>query len=453
MNTLTIAIIGAGSRCFSKRSIGDILLSDALNECELELRLMDIVPEHLDAPAEFARVAADALNRVPRVRTTTDLAEAVDAADFVVAAIEVDRDRYWTQDFHVPRLHGSDQIYGENGGPGGAFHALRNMRPILDIAHAMEKGCPDAWLLNFSNPESKLCEALNRVSRANSVGLCHGVSAGMRQIAQFLELPVERLDTQACGINHFTWFQTIRDRETGADLYPLLREKERAAAALAHWDKLALGRVLLRAFGLWPSPGGNHYGEYIRWAGEFVAVPPLHFYYDPGSGHPWATGTVPERVFSIDGNPTHRPLFPPPTRPADTGPEAGVGEIHKSGEMLVPIMEGLVTGEARDIAAVVVENHGAIPNLPGDMTVEVPATADGNGLHPQQMAPLPEGIAAMIRLQGSIQKLLVEAFAERSRNKLVQAVLLDPTVKSYRGAVAMIDELLSLQQDLLPEFS
>jgi alpha-galactosidase len=276
---------------------------------------------------------------------------------------------------------------------------------------------------------------------------------GLEQIARLLEMPEEDLETAACGFNHFTWFQKIQHRQTGEDLYPLLREKEKRVDPLADWDDLALGRILFRVFGLWPSPGTNHYGEYIRWAAEFLASPPLQFYYDPVEGHPWETGKIPTFIYSMGHNPTNRPLFFPNQPKSSLPVQADDGfELKRSKEVMVSIMEGITCGIEDEIPAIIYPNRGAIPGVQDDMTVEMPARVDRNGLHPCQMAPLPEAVTAMIRVQGSIQKLVVEAFAERSRNKLLQALLLDPTVKSYRGAVAMMNELLRLQQDLLPQF-
>jgi len=452
MNKLKIAFIGAGSQSFASRTLGDLLLSEPLNEFALELALMDVIPEHIAATETYCHRAAESLNRKLTITTTTDLQSAVDGASFVVTAFEVNRYLYWAQDFHVPRLYGSEQIYGENGGPGGIFHALRNMGPILQVAEAMQIYCPDAWLINFSNPESKLVQALDQLTKIKAVGLCHGVFMGIEQIARFLDRPETSLQTTACGFNHFTWFQEIRDRETGEDLYPLLREREQTADWLAEWDDIALGRVLFRTFGLWPSPGTNHYGEYIRWAGDFLASTPLQFYYDPAAGHPWQTGQIPEFIYSMGNNPTDRPLFRAPKPARQAPPPEGKFEIQPSHELMVPIMEGIACNLRHELPAIVYPNRGAIPGIQDEMTVEMPATVDKDGLHPCQMAPLPEAISAMIRVQGSIQKLIVEAYAERSRNKLLQAILLDPTVKSYRGAVAMIDELLKLQRDLLPEF-
>ena len=448
MSPVKIALIGAGSSSFGPGTVRDVLLSEPLAEAGVELVLMDIVADHLRDSEQYARFAADKLGHSAKISATTDLDTALAGADFVVKAIEVDRYLYWSQDFHIPRRYGFRQVYGENGGPGGLFHALRNMGPTVEIARAMERHCPDAPLLNYTNPEHKLCEAVSRLTGIQAVGLCHGVFMGHAQIARILELPAEELATSACGINHFTWFQQIRHRETGEDLYPLLRQKEREGDWLSDWHELGLSRVLLRRFGLWPSPGANHIGEYIHWAEEFVASQ-LQYYYDPADGEPQDTGEIPDFIYSLRGDVTGRPWRRPPAE------SSGIEDIplKPSGELAVPIMEGIACGLHRDLAAVNLPNQGAMPDMPDDMVVEIPAKVDTDGLHRCQLEPLPEAIAALVRLQGSIHKLLVEAFAEKSKEKLLQAILLDPTVDSYRRAVAFMEEMLRVQQDILPEFS
>ena len=448
MKRVKIALIGAGSRSFGPGSVRDVLLSEPLAERGVELVLMDKVAEYLVDIERYARHVNEQTGRGVKIVATTDLEVALKDADFVVTAIEVNRYLYWAQDFHIPRQYGFRQPYGENGGPGGLFHALRNMGPTIEIARAMERLCPEAPVLNYTNPEHKLCEAISRLTSIEAVGLCHGVFMGQQQIAHILDLPVEALDTSACGINHFTWFQKIRDRRTGEDLYPRLRQAEREGDWLSDWHEIGLARVLLRRFGLWPSPAANHYGEYIRWADEFVAGE-LQYFYDPADGHPWETGVIPEFVYSLSGDKTTRPWRPPETTTSQRLEDA---PLKPSGELAVPIMEALACGVTRDLDAINVPNRGAIPNLPEDMVVEIPAVADAEGIHRCQMEPLPEGIAAMLRLQGSIHQLLVEAFAERSKSKLIQALLLDPTVDSYRRAVGLVEEMLRLQRDLLPEF-
>jgi alpha-galactosidase/6-phospho-beta-glucosidase family protein len=318
----------------------------------------------------------------------------------------------------------------------------------------MEELCPDATLLNFTNPESKLCQAISMLSDVKAYGLCHGVAMGENQIATFLQMPKGDLDMAACGMNHITWFQTVHDRATGKDLYPLLREKERAADPLAQWDELALSRTCLRTFGLWPSPGANHIGEYVRWSQDFLASSALQYYYDPADGHPWETGNLPKFVYSFDHKPTEVPLFPEGQASKLVAPEyegtTKLDNLEPSGELAAPIMEALSCGARRELGAVIVPNQGLIPGIDDDIAVEVPATADGDGIHCRQMARLPEAITAILRTQASIQKLLVEAYAEGSRRKLLQALLLDPTAHSYRNGVALINEMCELQKDLLP---
>ena len=445
---IKIAVIGAGSRSFGPGTVQDIFLSDPVCEKGIDLVLMDKVADNLNHTRNRAQYVMKNLGRKAKLETTTDLEVALADADFAVAAIEVDRYLYWSQDFHVPRKYGFRQIFGENGGVGGIFHALRNMGPMVHIAETMERLCPSAVLLNYTNPEHKLCEAISRLTSIEVYGLCHGVFMGERQISQILNMPMEELETAACGINHFTWFQKIRDRRTGEDLYPRLREIEGKGDWLAQWHELALGRVLFRRFGLWPSPAANHYGEYIRWAEEFMADE-LQYFYDPMEGHPWQTGKIPEFVYTADEVDTSRPwIAPNELKETSTKDEA---PIKPSGELAVPIMEGVACGLTRELAAVNAPNKGKIPNLPDDMVVELPAVADGNGVRTCQMEPLPEVIAAMLRLQGSIHKLIVEAYAEKSKDKLLQAILLDPTVDSYRRSVDMMQEMLSLQKKLLPE--
>ena len=312
---MKIVLVGAGSREFGPATIRDILLSDLLCDGRVEIALVDTDPSGLPDTQAYAGAVAERLGRSATVTGTTRLADALPGADAVIVAIEINRYFYWAQDFHVPRAFGFRQIYGENGGPGGLFHALRNMRPNVEIARAMETHCPDAWFVNYTNPLTKLCEAVSRLTDIRVVGLCHGVFHGIEQMARFLELPPERLDARASGLNHFSWFGSVTDRETGQDLYPRLRERERVADWLHDWDEIALSRILFRVFGRFPSPGANHIGEYIRWAGDFLASSPLQFFYDPAEGHPWDTGKVPTWIYHLGDNPTETALFP--ERPRD----------------------------------------------------------------------------------------------------------------------------------------
>jgi alpha-galactosidase len=453
-DTLKLTLIGAGSVSFAPPTIRDILLNQRLNSTALEICLMDILEEPLKVSEAYTLSVAQKLNRKVKVTATTHLEQALEGASFVVVAIEKDRYFYWSQDFHIPRKYGSNQIYGENGGPGGMFHTLRNLPPILEIAQAMERLCPEAWLINYSNPEAKLVEAVSRLTQIRCVGLCHGIYMGLEQLSLLLELPMQELDVAACGLNHFGWFQSIRHKTSGEDLYPRLREKERQADWLANWDEIALSRIMLRVYGLYPYPGANHIGEYIRWSEQFLAGALMQYFYDPLTEAPWKAGKIPEFVYSA-AHLREKPLFAP--SPSSTS-EASfqerfsiqVEDFQPSQEVGVPIIESIAFDCRRELLAVNLPNRGKIPGLPDDMVVELPAVVDGNGIHPRQMKPLPDAITEMIRVQGTIHKLVIEAYIEKSRNKLLQAVLLDPAGSTYRNSVEMINEMCETQKEILP---
>ncbi|MCL6265982.1 hypothetical protein [Flagellimonas myxillae] len=456
---IKIAYIGAGSIQFGPIIVQDILLSNALCRNGLEIHLMDVEESHLEHVVKHGEYVNQKLKRKAKIVATTNRDSAIKNADFVICALEKDRNVYWSQDFHIPRKYGFRQVYGENGGVGSLFHALRNIKVIVDLAKAMERLCPKAMLLNFSNPEHKICEAVTRLTSIKTVGLCHGVFMGREQLSKLLKVPLEDLQTKACGINHFTWFQEIRQKSTGEDLYPKLKIIEKKGDWLAQWHELALGRILFRRFGQWPSPAANHYGEYLRWAEEFV-IPQLQFFYDPYEGHPWENNQIPEGVYTVDRVNYEREwtkdwskTLLPVGSTEEIQLENEDGSFKSSGEIATLIMESVVTNNKRWLEAVNVPNSGAIPNLPNDLVVEVPAYCDASGIKPVQMEPMAEGIAATIRLHASIHKLLVEAFVEKSKDKLLQAILIEPTVDSYRNAIAMCDEMLALQKDVLPELN
>ena len=216
---LKFTIIGAGSVCFCPATISDILLNERICSVPLKITLMDIAEDALKVSKGFAREAIRLMKRDVQLESTTCLEKALEGADFVVSAIEVDRYYYWSMDFHIPRRYGFRQVYGENGGPGSMFHTLRNLPPTLEIARAMERICPDAWLLNYTNPEAKLVEGVSRLTRTKVVGLCHGEGMGMDQLSQILEIPRDDIDGDVAGLNHFGWFTRIQRKSTGEDLY------------------------------------------------------------------------------------------------------------------------------------------------------------------------------------------------------------------------------------------
>ena len=228
-----IVVIGAGSASFGLNTLAKLMMSDLLRGSELAL--VDMNSEALSLVGRLA----DRLNQEWRSRMVltehTHHQTALEGADFVVVSIEVPpREKFWRMDFEIPLKFGVRQPYAENGGPGGFAHAARNVGPLLEIAHDMEKLCPDAWMINFSNPMIRLCDAVNRFSRIKVVGLCHQIHMGYAIAGQLLseELGINikekfantaatpsqtsirrkyahqafnKIDIVAAGINHFTW--------------------------------------------------------------------------------------------------------------------------------------------------------------------------------------------------------------------------------------------------------
>lgn len=458
---IKIVIVGAGSRSFGPAMINDVLLSDALCGQGVDLALVDIDTAALDAAGRMARRNIARLQRDGHVNVSTspDVREALPGADFVICLVERNRFLYWSQDYHIPRKYGFNQVFGENGGPGGAFHALRNFPLVVEIARAMEEICPDATLLNLANPESRIVHAVATLTGIKVYGFCHGVGMGEDQVADLLEKPKDEIDFTAAGINHFTWFLKITDKQTGEDLYPALRAADSRIAPAYEWRRIGLLRVLFRRTGLWPSPGTDHCGEFIVWAQEFIDNS-LEYIYDPESEPQRTVTEAPEFIYlgyaSAPGSDPTAKKYPAteerrevPGAVADADPDA----ISPSVECLVPLMEAIVCGRETRLESIIVPNRGYIPNLPDGHSVEVPAMVGGSGVAPETVGPLPEFVAALCRLQMSIQQLLLEAYIEKSRAKLIQALLLEPTVTSYKGAIAMVNEILERQKDVLPDFT
>ena len=450
------AFIGAGSVSFCPETITDILKSELFKQVDVEICLMDKLRDPLDLSFGYCKEVAEYFKRKSVITATTDLQKAVDGADFVITAIEVNRYHYWSMDFHIPRRFGFRQIYGENGGPGGMFHFLRNVGPLLEIAKAMGKGCPDALMLNYTNPEAKLIEAVAKLTKIKTVGLCHGVEMGMDQVSMLLGIPKNEIEAEGGGLNHFGWFTSIRRKSNGEDLYPLLREREKQIDRLWQWDNFALSRLMLCTFGLWPYPGTNHIGEYISWSDELLASAKLQFYYNPIEFNPWKDKRPVEFVYSISKELSEKPMFRK-EEPGDSGDAYAksftLGERLPQGsaEYGIPIAEAVFFDKLKHFGAVNVLNHGFIPNVPDKMAVEVPALADGKGIHPKTIAPLPAAVAAMISQQGAIHQLLIEAYQEKSKNKLLQALLIDPTLSNYYNAVELINVMCEMQKEILPE--
>ena len=428
-----IVLIGAGSVSFGSGTLCDLFAArEELNGSTIAL--VDIDPEALQVMTQVARRLNEATGRPFVIEASTDRCKVLPDAQFVIIAIAVRRNELWRLDFEIPLKHGVKQVMGENGGPGGLFHAMRNIPIVLDICRDIERLCPDALVLNFTNPEGRICLAANRYTDLQFVGLCHGIGMAQTVIGHTLDLPVETLDPKAAGLNHFTWILDLRRTNTGEDLYPAFKraiaEKTDQVEEKVSWS-IQLCGYLMEKFGYWPSPSDDHVGEYLAYAWESCGLEG----YDFDAADRWGETLWQQLQRSASGE-----------EPVDSLLQ------RRSGERAVPIIVGMLGNTHQYELAVNLPNEGLIPNLPSWAIVEVPATVDATGVHGVCVGPLPEPIAAMCRTQIAVIDRLVEAAVHGDRDVALQALLLDPVVNGISQAEAILDELLEVHKDYLPQF-
>ncbi len=430
-----IVLIGAGSVSFGTGMLSDLFAARELMP-GAEVALVDINHQKLQRMLEVAKRLNDATGRPFRLSATADRREVLSGAQFVLISVAVRRNELWRLDFQIPLKHGVKQVLGENGGPGGLFHALRNIPLVLEICRDIEDLCPDALVLNFTNPEGRICLAASRYTNLHFVGLCHGIGMAQHAIGQVLGLPADEIDPKAAGLNHFNWVLDLRRKSTGEDLYPAFKRamaerRPKEATMNGYRFGIQLCHYLMDAFGYWPLPSDDHVGEYLAYAWEYCGLEGYDFAAADQYARElqeqlerWATGAEP-----VD------PLL---------------GQT--SGERAVPIITGVLGNTHQYELAVNVPNAGLIPNLPEWAIVEVPAVVDARGVHGLPVGPLPEPIAAMCRTQVAIMDRLVEAAVHGDRQAALQALLLDPVITSVSQAEAILEEMLAVERDFLPQF-
>ncbi|MGD2178316.1 MAG: alpha-glucosidase [Anaerolineae bacterium] len=438
-----IVLIGAGSAMFGLRTLGDIFKSAPLETSAVVLH--DINPQALQRVEHIARRYVQQQELPYTLSATTSRREALEDATFCVIAIEVgDRFELWEQDWRIPQQYGFRQIYGENGGPGGLFHALRIIPPILEICDDIAAICPEAYVFNLSNPLSRICLAVKRKHPdLRLIGLCHEAGSLFEHLPRILETPLSNLSFRAGGLNHFSVLLEVTYLDTGEDAYPDVRTKAPAYFAklppltqkLADlfggeapeldegktWSGRHLFKAILERFGCLPITDDSHFGEYIQWAYETVDHKGILDFYN------WYKSWASRRAAASD-----------------------LEELLGGGYWgTVPMIEAIVTGSPHEELAVNVPNDGLIDNLPRDLVVEVPARVDRDGVHGVKLGGLPKGIAGLMRNQVAAMDLTAEAALTGSRELALQALLVDPIVDSVERAEGLLDTMLERQQAYL----
>jgi alpha-galactosidase len=429
---IKVVAIGAGSSSFGRGIVVDAMRSKEMNQIDCTLSLVDVNAKSLNRMVSLADRVRERLGARIRVEGATDRHKALPGADFVITSVAIKRMALWEQDYRVPRSYGFEQALGENGGPGGIFHALRNFELTIPICKDIESLCPNALLLNYTNPESRIVMAINNLTKVRVAGLCHGVKMAHDAASEVLGRPVQKLRIVTGGLNHFFWVLRINDADTGEDLYPELRRRiiEGRPVPLQ-----PLVRKLVEIFGYLTIPSDDHVGEYLPFATEFT-------------GSKWPYGLESRHV------PREEEIEPNWLDPYASGEKQLDDRIlAPSGELAIPIILDVALDRKRWEPSVNVLNDGLyVDNLPRDAVVEVPAMVDAKGIHPEHVGAVPEPLAAFNRLEISIQRAVVEAYRARSKRLLLQALLLCPQVTCVTDAEKLMDDMLNLQREYLPEF-
>lgn len=461
-----IVVIGAGSAAFGLGALSTIIQHPAMKGAQLAL--CDIKAEGLAVIRQLAQIMNRAWDAEMSISSSTERRELLPEADFVLVSIQVGpREEVWEQDWRIPLRHGVRQPYAENGGPGSFAHTARNLPLIMAIARDMEELCPDAWYLNLVNPLIRMTTALQRHSSIKAVGLCHQLLWGYTMAATVLadrwgiDIPdgfhvhtdadnklaflsvaneaVKHIDIKAAGINHFSWVYDIRDKHTGEDLYPELRERW-----FNHYrrDFEPLSREMFQIYGLMPTAGDSHLCEYLSWVSDSAT-------------HPWRKYDL--KLQSWDGNRRRRASRQQLARDIVAG-RVAVDELrdlsrHGMLDEGIPEMVAAVHYDRlQPRQQLNIPNRGYIPNLPAEAIVEVPGTISAAGFIGQRCPPLPAPIAELCRRELALSELYVDAALTGDRDLALQALLLDPMVTDIDSGRAILDDLLAANAEWLPQF-
>jgi alpha-galactosidase len=423
-----IALVGAGSIEFTRILLAD--LSEFPELAQATVVLHDIDPERLATAEQIAAASNRATGAQFQIEAHLDRRPALDGADFVINEIQVGGLQATLRDFEIPKRYGLRQTIGDTLGVGGIFRGLRTIPVLIAIADDMAELCPDAMLLNYTNPMAMLPWAVWEASaHKRVVGLCHSVQNTHEQLAEIVEVPVNEISYRTAGLNHQAF--VLEFERDGENLYPLLDEAiERDPDGLGRRVRIEL----YRQFGYFPTESSEHSAEYVPW---FMSHDDqLDRYRIP----------VDEYIRRSRENLVE---YDEIKRKLGAGDELSV---LREGELAPRYIHSMVTGQER-IEYGNVRNDGLLPDLPGGCCVEVPCKIDRDGVHPIPVGALPPQCAALNRTFVNVAELTVRAALEGRRDHVYQAVMLDPNAGAtltISEIHRMVDELIEAHGDLMP---
>ncbi|WP_147804211.1 alpha-glucosidase/alpha-galactosidase [Alkalicoccus halolimnae] len=432
MNKITF--IGAGSTIFAKNILGDCMFVPALND--FEFALFDIDEKRLAESEQMLTHLSKKYNKTIHIKAYKDRRPALEGAKYVVNAIQVGGYEPSTViDFEVPKKYGLQQTIGDTIGIGGLFRTLRTLPVMLDIARDMEEVCPEAWLLNYTNPMAPLTAAMLLHTNIKTIGLCHSVQVCTDELFDRLGMDTENVEEYIAGINHMAWL--LKVKRNGEDLYPEIKRRAREKQKESHDDIVRF--ELMERFGYYVTESSEHNAEYHPYFIKSKYPELIDRYQIPLDEYPRRC------VKQIEDWETMREEV---VNNTDVTHE-------RSREYGSRIIEAMETNIPFKFGGNVVNTGGLISNLPENACVEVPCVADRSGIAPTYVGALPEQLAALNRTNINTQLLAVKAVVENSRDSVYQAALLDPHTAaelSIDDITAMCDELIEKHGDWLPDF-
>ncbi|MFE6158099.1 alpha-glucosidase/alpha-galactosidase [Streptomyces sp. NPDC056486] len=414
-----ITFIGAGSVVFTQGLLADLFAFPELKGAHIALH--DIDSERLATAQAAAEYIADHLGAHAVISSHSDRREALAGSDFVINIVQVGMGEATRTDFDVPASHGVRQTIGDTLGIGGIFRALRTFPLLKALGEDITEVCPDAWLLNYTNPMAMNIQYLTEATGLTKVvGLCHSVYWTMRDLAELVGVPYEEITYRAAGVNHQAW--VLRFEHQGKDLYPRLDE-------LIAKDEQLRRRVrvdMYRRLGYYPTETSEHSSEYVPWYlhhdSEIERLRlPIGAY----------LGIVDENVAAY-----HQ------TRDALAAGEPLT--VEGTMEYAPQIIHSIVTGTPRTVYGNV-PNHGLIDNLPSHGVVEVPCLVDASGIQPTRAGSLPPQLAALNRTYLSMNDLVVRAAVDDEPRHIRHAAMTDPAT----AATLPVEQIWRLCDDMV----
>jgi alpha-galactosidase len=444
MKKLKITMLGAGSG-FVMSVAKELITHEIFNGCEFVLQ--DISEERLLAAEDVVSGILKSSKKIKvSQKATTDRKIALDGCDYVITSCEMSRYANWVKDLRIPAKYGAHQVQGENGGPGGMIHAMRNICMFREILADMEKLCPGAWLMNFTNPMSVLCTYFKNYSPVKALGFCHQVHGSFGVIAEQLGMQPGELEVISGGINHLNWLFDIRKKGTRESCMQEFLDKVRKSK---YWKKRfdsvppqMFTLETLNTFNMYPVGYDDHIIEYLPFFWEEFEWKAHQYESLAGDYEKLATRKTHQlEMQRLLGRTYTKPPFP-------------VNPDHPYyAEKPCQVILALETNTPAYFDAINIVNHGAISNLPPDAILDVPGIVVGGQVRSIYVGELPIGPQEICRRQITLHEMIAKATHEGNDNLAVQTLCLDPYVRSLSQARNIWSDFRKEYKDYLTTFT